>query len=77
LELQWVNRGRVIARVGDGTVTVGGEALFEPDADYVIYAQYLTAWDDGALLGEDEKARLLDQVVEEAARRGWKFEIEW
>jgi hypothetical protein len=77
LELQWVNRGRVIARVGDRTVTVGGEALFEPDADYVIYAQYLTAWDDGALLGEDEKARLLDQVVEEAARRGWKFEIEW
>jgi hypothetical protein len=77
LELRWVNRGRVIARVGDRTVTVGGEALFEPDADYVIYAQYLTAWDDGALLGEDTKERLLDQVVEEAARRGWKFEIEW
>lgn len=72
-----MNRGRVIARVGDRTVTVGGEALFEPDADYVIYAQYLTAWDDGALLGEDAKERLLDQVVEEAARRGWKFEIEW
>jgi hypothetical protein len=77
LELQWVNRGRVIARLGDRTVTVGGEALLEHDPDYMIYARYITAWDDGALLGEDEKARLLEQVVEEAARRGWKFEIEW
>jgi hypothetical protein len=77
LELQWVNRGRVIARFGDRTVTVGGEALLEHDPDYMIYARYITAWDDGAPLGEDEKARLLEQVVEEAARRGWNFEIEW
>jgi hypothetical protein len=76
LELDWINRGRVIARLGDRTVTTGGEALVEPDPDYMIYARSITAWDDGEPLGEDEKARLLDQVVEEAARRGWKFEIE-
>jgi hypothetical protein len=77
LDLRWVNRGRVIARVGDRTITVHGEALLAHNPDYMIYARYTTAWDDGALLGEDEKARLLDQVVEEAARLGWKFQIEW
>jgi hypothetical protein len=67
----------VIARVGDRTITVHGEALLACNPDYMIYARHITAWDDGALLGEDEKARLLDQVVEEAARLGWKFQIEW
>jgi hypothetical protein len=34
----------------------------------MIYARYINAWDDGTPLGE-EKTALLDQVVEEAARR--------
>ena len=72
-----MRRGRVIARGGDRTITLHGKALLARNPDYMIYARYITAWDDGALLGEDEKARLLDQVVEEAARLGWKFQIEW
>lgn len=36
-----------------------------------------TAWDDGATLTDEEQAELLDEVVDEAARQGWKIEIEW
>jgi hypothetical protein len=42
----------------------------------VIYARYITTWDDGATLGDEEQAELLDEVVDEAARPGCKFEIE-
>jgi len=35
----------------------------------MIYARYINAWDDGTPLGEEKKTALLDQVVEEAARR--------
>jgi hypothetical protein len=77
LELSWVSRGRVIARIGDRLITIAGEALLEHDPDYLIYARYIKAWDDGTLLTEAEKVRILDDVVEEAASRGWKFDIQW
>jgi hypothetical protein len=77
LELRWVSRGRVIAQVGDRSITVWGEALLEHDPDYLIHAKSVRAWDDGTLLAEDEKSGILDDVVEEAARRGWKFSIQW
>jgi hypothetical protein len=63
--------------VGRKTLHVGGEALLEGDPDYTIYADYITHWEDGTPLSEDEKAAILDDVVAEAARRGWKFEISW
>jgi hypothetical protein len=76
-ELRWVNRGLVVARFGDKSVQVGGEAMLARDPDYVIYASTITTWDDGSPIGGDELADVLDRVVEAASRRGWKFEVEW
>ncbi len=52
------------------------DTVSQPDTGYVIYARYITAWDDGTTLSDEEQAELLDEVVDEAVRRGWKFEIE-
>jgi hypothetical protein len=48
-----------------------------PDISYVIYARWITAWDDGTALSDEERAELLNEVVDEAARRSWMFEIDW
>jgi hypothetical protein len=63
--------------VGNGVLHVGGEALLEHDPDFLIYAQYITHWEDGAPISDEEKTEVLDRVINEAAKRGWKFEIEW
>ena len=68
----------VIAHIDGQVLRVGGEIVGDwPDTGYVIYARYITAWDDGRTLSNEEQAELLDEVVDEAALRGWKFEIEW
>jgi hypothetical protein len=36
-----------------------------------------TQWADGTPISEEENTDLLDRLVNEAANRGWKFEIEW
>jgi Immunity protein 74 len=77
IEITWVNRGLVIAYVDGRAVRIGGEVLLEHDPDYMIYARSVTAWDDGTPLSGEEQAELLDEVVDEAARHGWKFEISW
>jgi Immunity protein 74 len=77
MRLHWVNKGRVEAFVGDRMVVIGGEALLERDPDYVIYAETVTHWDDGAQIDVDERADLIDRVIEAAAQRGWKFEVDW
>ena len=77
LKIERVDRGSVIAVIGDRRVVIGGEALLEGDPDFLVYAQYLKAWSDGTVLTEEEKVELLDELVEEARRRGWKFEIAW
>jgi hypothetical protein len=51
--------------------------MFSRDLDYLIYAEYIDAWHNGTPLTDEEKAQLLDEVVEEAQRRGWTFQIEW
>lgn len=59
------------------TLRVPGEALLAHDPDYLIYAQYITHWEDGTPISDEEIAEVLDRLVDEAAKRGWKFEIEW
>ena len=77
VQLRWDMR-TVIAHIDGRAVRIGGEIVGDwPDTGYVIYARYITAWDDGTPLSDEEQAELLDEVVDEAARRGWKFEIEW
>ena len=77
MELIWGDRGHVTVKVDGRPLRVAGEILLEHNPDFMIYARYINAWDDGTPLGEDDKTDLLDQVVEEAARRGYRFEIEW
>lgn len=77
MEIDWVGRGLVIARVGDRTVRVGGEYLVAHDPDFLIYARTVTNWDDGAPISESERAALLDEVIAAASRNGWKFDISW
>jgi hypothetical protein len=77
VDIAWVNRGLVIVRVGAGTLHVGGEALLDRDPDFLIYSRYITHWEDGSPISDEEKTEILDRLIEEAARRGWRFEIEW
>jgi len=75
MELTWVSRGWVIASLDGRTFEVGGEALLDRNPDLIIFPRSVSKWDDGTPIGELERADLLDQVIREAARRGWKFEI--
>jgi hypothetical protein len=77
VDIEWINRGLVVAKVGRRTAKVGGEALLAGDPDFVVYASSLTAWSDGTPMTAEEKVDLLDDLVDEAQRRGWKFEIAW
>jgi hypothetical protein len=66
-----------MGRIDGRTLRFGGEIVGDlPDTGYVIYARYFTAWDDGTPLSDDEQAELLAEVVDEAARRGWRIEID-
>lgn len=76
MEITWVNRGLVILRVNNRTLHVKGEALIAGDPDFLIYAQYITRWEDGTPISDEQKAEVLDRLVDEASTRGWKFEIE-
>lgn len=76
VELTWDMR-TLIANINGRVIRIGGENFGDwPDITYVIYARYNTAWDDGTTLSDEEQAELLDEVVDEAARRGWKVEID-
>jgi hypothetical protein len=77
MEIEWVSRGMVIARIGDRSIRVGGEYLVNHDPDFLIYARTVTAWDDGTPVSELERAEILDEVVDAASRQGWKFAISW
>lgn len=77
MEIEWVGRGLVIARIGDRSIRVGGEYLVNHDPDFLIYARSVTSWDDGTSVSELERAALLDEVVDAASRAGWKFTISW
>jgi Immunity protein 74 len=81
VDISWVDRGSVIVSVGRWPrrkkLRVAGEYLLARDPDFLIYARYITHWEDGTAISDEEQADVLDRVVDEAAKRGWKFEIEW
>jgi hypothetical protein len=75
MDIEWNHPHRVIMRVNGKTLLVGGEGLFDRNPDFLIYPSSITHWEDGSAITEDERRRLLEDLVAEAARRGWKFEI--
>lgn len=81
MELQWVGKGYLIAKTEGRSIQIGGEwydgFLDRLRPDFLIYARSVKAWDDGRSISESEKVELLDEVVDEAARQGWKLDISW
>ncbi|MBV9446851.1 MAG: hypothetical protein JO345_13295 [Streptosporangiaceae bacterium] len=77
VEIEWEKPGLVIVRVDGRILRVGGEGLFDRNPDFMIYPSFITHWEDGAPITDEEKAAVLRDLVDEAARRGWKFEIRW
>lgn len=65
-----------MADVGGRTLRVTGEALLDRNPDFMIYSRYIGHGEDGTPLTGREKDHVLGEVVAEAARRGWIFEIE-
>lgn len=77
MELEWNSRGKVTVTIDGRIVVIPGELLLEHNPDFLIYAKYLSSWQDGAPSASEEKEQLLAEVVAEAAARGWIFEIEY
>jgi Immunity protein 74 len=75
VEIEWNHPHRVIVRVDGKALQVGGEGLFDRNPDFLIYPSSVTHWEDGSAITAGERGRLLEDLVAEAARRGWKFEI--
>ena len=75
MEIEWNHPHRVIVRIDGKALQVGGEGLFDRNPDFLIYPSSVTHWEDGSAITPDERGRLLEDLVAEAARRGWKFEI--
>lgn len=75
MEIEWNHPHRVIVRVGERSIRVSGEGLFDGNPDFIIYSSGPMRWEDGEVLSESEKMAFLEKLVAEAARRGWKFEI--
>ena len=50
---------------------------FRAHVRVVTSGRYQSHWNDGTPTGDDEKAIVLDQVVDSALDRGWAFKIEW
>jgi hypothetical protein len=49
--------------------------VLEGDPDFLIYPQYMNRWEDGPPLSEEERIRILADVIIEASKLGWKFEV--
>ncbi len=76
MRLDWPSRGTVLAHVEGRTLRISGEALLEGNPDFLIYPQYIVEWEDEGPISVEERDAILADVIMEAAKRGWKFEIE-
>ena len=67
----------LVANIDGRVIRISGQSFGDwPNITYVIYARWITAWDGGTTLNDEEQAELLAEVVDQAARRGWKVEID-
>ena len=59
-------------------VTVPGEMLvpMEGQPDFVVFSGMLKSWDDGTPISEDEKARILAAILEEAEKQRRRIAID-
>lgn len=67
----------IAVQVDGRQLRISGEGLMGEENGFVMYAAYIRQWDDGTPMSDDVKVSILDQVVAEAARRGWIFEVVW
>ena len=75
MELDWIQPSLIIVTVGGRSLRVGGEVMEGHDPDFLIYPDGIRTWSDGTPVSEAEKEQVLGDLVAEAARRGWVFEI--
>ena len=59
-------------------VTVAGEMLvpMEGQPDFVVFSGMLKAWGDGTAISADDKARILEAILREAAAQKVRVEID-
>jgi hypothetical protein len=76
VHITWVDRGLVIFELEGRTVRVEGEALLEHNPDFLVFPRTVKHWEDGTPIDDVERHRILNLLTEEAARRGWRFEVE-
>ena len=77
MHITWIDPHNIAVQTGGRDLHISGEGLLGEAARFVIYAAYIKQWDDGTPMSDEVKAATLDQVVQEAATRGWRFEIVW
>jgi hypothetical protein len=76
LEISWEGRGRIVATIDNRKVVIPGETFLDHKPDYLIYAKYLTKWEDGTDITIERRREIIAAVVSEAEKRGWRFEVE-
>ena len=76
VQLRWEGLHGLIAMIDGRWVRIPVENLLNDDPEFVVMPKYLTHWGDGTALTPEEKRMVLDEFVNEATRRGWKFEVD-
>ena len=51
------------------------EVIPDPAPDFEVCSGSIKTWDDGQPVTESEKQEIIQTIVEEAKRKGWKIEI--
>ena len=77
MHITWMDPQNIAVQIDGRHLHISGEGLVGEGTGFVIYAAYIQQWDDGTPMSKEVKAATLDQVVHEAARRGWRFQIVW
>jgi len=73
-----LTRSSLRIKVDGRSVTVEGEAYLPGygSPDFVLYRESMLCWDDGEVMKEDDKSRVIDRILDEAQREGIEVTIE-
>jgi Immunity protein 74 len=77
MHITWIDPHNIAVQIDGRRLHISGEGLLGDDNGFAIYPAYIRQWDDGTPMSDEVKAATLNQVVHEAATRGWRFEIVW